>query len=151
MTAVKPRTKFVGRIAPSDVHDALSFAAFAQQRLGTPYPTGKAIATLNKSLNEFFEHYPTADFYTMCRVVEWAKQKKKRYPQVYQLVYAFRYAYADGYLPELDPNVEQPDESLEAKIEAALKVEKDDEWRRRLMIARGVKARTEVFEAWRSR
>ena len=142
------RTRFVGPIKPSDVHDAHSFAAYAQQKLGTPYPTGKSIAILKKALKEFLEHYPQADYNTMCRVVEWAKVKKKRYPHVNQLVYAFRYAYADGYLPELDPNTEIVDEDLEAQIEAALRDERDEEWRRRLITASGPTARREVFDAW---
>lgn len=142
------RTRFIGPIKPTDVHDAMSFAAYAQQKLGTPYPTGKSIAMLKKSLNEFFEHYPQADYLTMCRVVEWARAKKKRYPHANQLVYAFRYAYADGYLPELDPNTEVVDEDLEAQIEAALRDERDEGWRHRLITAAGPTARREVFEAW---
>lgn len=142
------RTRFVGMIKPEDVNDAKSFAAYAQQKLGTPYPTGKSISILKKSINEFFEHHPQADYFTLCRVVEWAKAKKKRYPYANQLVYAFRYAYADGYLPELDPNAEIVDEDLEEQIEAALRDETNDEWRRRLITASGITARREVFEAW---
>ena len=149
MTAVATRPKWFGQLTPDDVHDAKTFATYCQQTLGIPYPRQQDIRYLHKSLREFFEHYPQADYYTLCRIVEWAKAKKKRYAHVNKLVYAFRYAYADGFLPELDPNSEPVDEQLEELIEAALKEETDDEWRRRLMIARGVTARTEVYQAWK--
>lgn len=147
---VKKRPKFIGLYAPHEVVDAKSFASYAQQRLGIPYPTRKSIAVLNKALKEFFAQYPQADYGTMCRLVEWAIAKRKRFAHTYSLVYAFRYAYKDGYLPELDPNRERTNDDLEALIEAALVVEKDPEWRRRLMVAHGVKARSEVYEAWRN-
>lgn len=147
--ATRPKPNFLGMMSPQDVVDAKSFANFAQQKLGIPYPTQKSIAVLNKALKEFFAQYPQADYSTMCRLVEWAISKKKRFAHTYSLVYAFRYAYKDGYLPELDPNRERTNDDLEALIEEALVVEKDPEWRRRFMVAHGVKARGEVYEAWR--
>lgn len=144
-----PTVSFLKRKTAADVNDPKSFAEYAQQKLGIPYPTGKSIAILKKALREFFEHYPQADYNTMCRVVEWAKTKKKRYAQVYQLVYAFRYAYQDGYLPELDPGRELTDSDLEAAIEAVLVDEHDLEWRRRLIVADGLEARRHVYEQWR--
>lgn len=151
MTVMERTTSFLHRKTPADVHDARTFAEYAHQKLGIPYPTGKSIATLKKSLNEFFEHYPQADYFTMCRVVDWAAHKRKRYAHAYQLVYAFRYAYQDGFLPELDPNRELTDEELEAAINDALTVERDAEWRRRLIIAHGVEARRHVYEEWKHR
>lgn len=149
MAVMERPVSFLKIKTPADVHDPKTFAEYAQQKLGIPYPTGKSIAVLRKSLREFFEHYPQADYNTMCRVVEWAGSKKKRYAHTYQLVYAFRYAYQDGYLPELEPSREMTDEDLETAIEEALKVEKDIEWRRRLIVAHGLEARKHVYEEWR--
>ena len=138
---------WVGEIKPEDVVDAQSFAAYAQQKLGVPYPTGKDIAILRRQVKQLFEQQPTATWMTLVRTVQWAVEKKKRYARVYTLVGAFRYAYADGYLPELDPK-EAVDEDVERGIAEALQIERDATWRRRLIGAQG-EMRATVLNAWR--
>lgn len=127
---------------------ALAFSEYVQQTLGTPWPTMKDQAILRKRCNEFFEHYPRASWFTLCRVVVWCKRSRKyrRPTRVWVVVDAFRDAWSAGALPELDITVS--DEELEDRITEALAVEERDSWRRRLIGAVGVEARRRAYEEW---
>lgn len=139
-------TKFLDR---NEVDDWKSYASYVQQQTGIPYPTSKEIPTLRKTLREFFDDQPNANYFTLCRIVDWAKARKRRYASVYGLVCnGWKYAWADGYLPELDPDYQQKDEDLEALITAAIEREDNPEWVRRLIVAQGNESRRRVYEAW---
>ncbi len=124
----------------------MAFAEYAQQTIGVPWPTVQDRKILRKKINEFFEHYPQADFYTLCRIVGYCKQRRKRFGRVWAVVEQFRDAYEDGFLPELDPSSDDPD--LELKIEQVLEAETDPDWRRRLLGATGQAARREAYNEW---
>lgn len=127
---------------------AKAFAEYAQQTLGVPWPTLKDLVMLRKKAKDFFVHYPDADWRTLCRVVVWAANRKKRYARVWMLVDDFRKAWATGALPELDPHT-RTDVDVEAEIHAALAKEQDQTWRRRLGLAQGSERQKEVLAAWR--
>lgn len=125
------------------------FASFCQQETGIPYPTVKQMIDMKKQINDFFAMYPQANYGSLCGMVRWAKERRKRYATPGNLIRGgFRYAWRDGYLPELDPNYDDVDENLEEKIEAALNRERDAEWRRRLIVAQTNDARREVYGEW---
>lgn len=132
--------------APDPVN---AFAEFAQQRLGVPWPTQRDMAILRKKIGEFFDHYPRLTFHTLCRVVEWARQRRWRFDRVWKVIDAFRRAWTDGAIPELDP-AQQRDERLDASIAQALESETDPVWRRWLIGAEGEDARRKVLEDWRA-
>lgn len=127
----------------------LAFAAYASQVLGVPFATVKDQQVLRKRIKELFAHYPRADFYTLCRVVQFAKSKRKRFPRVYMVVDEFRQAYKAGVLPELDPD--HPDPRVEDKITKILEFETDENWRARLILAAGNEARRAVVIEWQER
>lgn len=127
-----------------------AFAEYAQQTLGVPWPTAKDLVILRKKAKDFFEHYPDADWRTLCRVVSWAANRKRRYSRVWMLVEDFRKAWASGALPELDPNTRRSG-TVEEEIFKALETETDETWRRRLLLAQGAMQQEEVLAAWRSR
>jgi len=130
-----------------DVVDGKSFARYCQQRMGIPYPTGKQIAILNRSLKAFFKEYPHCDYRTLVRVADWCHARKKRYATPEGVVSSYRYAWAAGAIPELTGALEPIDEALEASIVKALEVESDPAWRERLIGSTG-SGRKLVYEAW---
>jgi hypothetical protein len=105
------------------------------------------MAILRKKCKEFFEHYPQADWRTLCKVVQWAKEHRKRFTRVWGVVGCFRNAWTAGCLPELD--VPESDPHLEMEISRALEGEERDSWRRRLLGAQGYEARREALEEWK--
>lgn len=137
------------RIEAAEVNDPRSFAEYCQQKAGIPYPGYRQMPALRKTLATFFEQNPKFSYPMLCRVVDWVRARKRRVPHAHMVPSMFRYAWADGYLPELDPS-EQVDDRVEAAIKAALVVETDPDWRRRLLGSRGLRARREVLEAWRA-
>lgn len=136
---------------PALVEDAKdkpkAFAEYTQQVMGVPYPTIKDMTILRKKAKEFFKNCPNATWGTLCRVVQWAKARKRRPSRVWMLVDMFREAWSAGYLPELD-RAARVDDNVEAGIERALEQEDRPEWRARLLGARGVTARREALTEW---
>src|SRR5690606_16911809 len=142
---------WVDQLSASDVVDANSFAQYCQQETGIPLLRGRKIIALRKEIKIFFDTYPHATYFTLCRLVDWAKAKKKRYADASNLLSkGFRLAWVDGYLPELDPNYMPIDTDLEEKIEKAIAVETNQIWLRKLVIAKGGSSAQEVYESWRN-
>jgi hypothetical protein len=135
-------------LSAKDVKDVKTFARFCQQTMGMPLPRLKDYPILAKQVKLIFAQHPNADWQTMCRLTEWARNRKKRFAYPQQLVSQYRLAWADGYLPELDPSHADPE--TEAGITRALATEKDPEWRRRMIRAQGVNGRKKVYEAWKA-
>lgn len=131
-----------------EVVDPVTLAKYAQQRVGIPYPTVKDMTILRKKAKWFLDNNPEASWQTFVRVLDWIKAKHKHPATVWWLVDAAKWAYGDGYLPELAAK-ERTDSELETEINAALEVETDLTWRRRLNTATGVEARRDVLEEWR--
>jgi crossover junction endodeoxyribonuclease RusA len=125
------------------------FGRYCQQTVGTPMPMEKEWAALARRVKAFFIEYPTADWYTLCRVAQWCKSHKVRPRTAVGLVGCFRSAWADGQLPELDP--QHVDLEVERRIERALEVEENEQWRNRLFLARGVEARRKLADQWEQR
>lgn len=123
-----------------------AFAEYCQQICGVPWPTGQDMLTLRKKVNEFFDHYPRLDWYSLCRVAQWCRSTRRRLARVWQVVDAFRPAFVAGALPELNTN---RDEDLDAAIGDALTQESDRTWRRRLLVAQGNDARRAILAEWR--
>jgi hypothetical protein len=126
----------------------LAFAEYVQQTMGVPWPTNNDIVVLRKKVNEFFSHYPNADFYTLCRVAGWCRARRKRFQRVWMVVDCFRDAFAAGALPELDRR-DHHDADVEAGIAAALQTETDPWWRRRFLGCQGPQLRREALADWR--
>lgn len=127
------------------VNDLDSAEQFIKQQVGVGYVTGNDRAIFRKKVNELFEQYPQASWQTLARTAEWAKSRRRRYSRLFQVVEAVRYAYEDGYLPELDPNTTV---DVDGQIQDALRFEEDPQWRRRLLVAQGLQAKTAVLDMW---
>jgi hypothetical protein len=123
-----------------------AFAFYAQQILGVPFATTKDIVLLRQRVNDVFNRCPQATYYTLCRVVLWARRKRIRKPRVYMIVDLVPEAWADRALPELDEPVR--DQQVERRIANALEVETDPSWRRRLIGAMGTTSRNRVLNDW---
>ena len=134
-------------ILMKDVKDAKTFATFATQTTGMPYPSHQMLGKTNKLAKEIFEAYPCVTWETLCKVVLWSKDKKRRFASVYNCLNSYRYAYADGWLPEMDIDVAT--KIMDERIAGALRVEKDPEWLRRLVEARGP-YREKIYKSWES-
>lgn len=130
-----------------DVKDARTFCSYAAQECGVPYPTKGDIFATERKIKEIFQLYPGLTWYGLCDIVVWAKQKKRRFPTMYQLINSFRWAYADGYLNEIDKS---HSESLDDKIALAIQEETDPEWKLRLARAQGPGKKV-VYSAWMKR
>jgi hypothetical protein len=132
----------------NDVQDGHSLLEFYQQTVGGSKPNSpRQIIRFRGSLREFFQDNPQADWGTLARTVTYMRVNKIRaYP--WNIPHCVPGAWKAGYLPELDP-VELCDPNLEGCIADALDEESDVEWRRRLIGAQGVKARRQVYTAWR--
>ena len=135
------------RVTRSEVSGIRSFAAYASQELGIPYPTKSHLFSTKALIDDLFELYPELSWNSLCGLVEWAKIKNKRYSTLMPLIHSYRYAYQDGYLNEINPN---SSEGLDAKIASALEQETDPEWRRRLERSKGP-SRKVVYAAWLKR
>lgn len=138
---------FFGKLSRDDVNSPEDYATYCQQVLGTPYPSGKQLATLRRNLKEFFKNNPQATYGTLLRTIDWCRNRKRRPAHCYAVIPLVRYAWSDGYLPELDPKEEMNDD-LEAMIRSALEVETDPWWRDRLTGGKTTKARQELYDSW---
>lgn len=137
---------FVDYLRPEDVVDAETCAEYVRQTCGTLFCSGVDMAIFKRQLKAFFKEQPNASWYTLCRTAQWARSKKKRLVKVYTIIPMVSWAWAAGALPELDGT--RRDEEVEARISEALAVERDPEWRYRLIGAEGVNARREVLIQW---
>jgi hypothetical protein len=63
-----------------------AFALYAQQVLGVPFYTTKDLVLLRQRVNDVFNRCPQATYYTLCRVVAWARRKRIRKPRVYMII-----------------------------------------------------------------
>lgn len=124
----------------------MAFSEYAQQVMGVPFATVKDIVLLRQRVRDVFDRCPQANYYTLCRVVNWAKTKRVRKPRVYMIIDLVPEAWADKALPELDAPVR--DEHVEQRMADALRVETDPAWRRRLIGAIGKNARNRVLNDW---
>jgi hypothetical protein len=132
----------------SEVSTAETFGRFCQQRMGLPYPTTKNLVILKRQAKAFFKENPNTDWQTLVRTFDWCVNHNRRYAEAYGVFNAVKYAWRDGYLPELNPTPPS-DSKLEHRIESALKVEDDEQWRYRLLASVGIDARRRVYDAWR--
>lgn len=126
----------------------LAFADYVQQRLGVPWPTQKDQTILRAKINELFAHYPRADWFSLCRLVQWCKTRNKRDTRVWMVLNHFRAAWTAGALPEMDAH--HTDSDLDQHITGALDHETDPHWRRRLLVAIGTTARQAAFNDWKT-
>lgn len=133
----------------SEVVDARTLADFAQQQLGTPFPTTTELVQTQKILKQWFAKNPQANWRTLANTIVWAKARRKRVADIRTLHKLVRYAWRDGYCSELDPH--HVDEDIERDIERALETETDPSWRSVLMGARGNETRKEVLATWKER
>lgn len=130
-----------------------AFAQYLQQTLGVMWPTQGDINILRKKVNEFFDRYPQADFFTLCRVAVWCKgagsaRGRYRFERVWQIMdIPVRKAWAARVIPELDGR--RVDESLEDGITRALESELDPSWRSRLIGTTGAEFRRNMLDEWR--
>lgn len=127
----------------------VAFAGYASQTIGIPTPTIKDMTILRKKCKEFFAEYPHCDWYTMCRIVQWAKARKKRFARVWMLVARYREAWSANFIPELE-NTDREDIDVEAGIARALEVEERVGWRRRLTMTSGAELRRGVLLEWQT-
>lgn len=131
---------------PDQVDDPLTFAAYAQRVIGTPWPTIKDQMILRRRIKQFFTQFPQADYRTLVSVVHYCRARKRRPMHAWTVIDRFRDAWAAGWVPELDRLPE--DLEVDREVERALEIETDPEWRRRLIGARG-QGREEVLQQWK--
>jgi hypothetical protein len=102
---------------------------------------------MRRYANEIAEHYPTSSVYTLCRVVQYAKSKKRRPTRGAQVLGFWREAMAAGWLNELDPS---NDEILMTQIYRILELETDERWRSRLLSCGDNESRRLAISDWRT-
>jgi Holliday junction resolvase RusA-like endonuclease len=122
------------------------FARYCQQTVGTPMPPSDKWPALAKRVKAFFIEYPQANWYTLCRVTQWCRSHNVRPRTTVGLVGCFNSAWKDGAIPELDPH--SWDMEVERRIERALELESDDDWRSRLFLAKGPESRRRAIQEW---
>lgn len=128
---------------PADV-----FCKYVQQAVGVPFPTGKDIVIVRRRAKEFFAAYPHTNWYTLCRVANWCKARKRRPTRPWMVIDHFRDAWSAGFIPELNDTT-RVNESVEERIAKVLQVERRESWRRRFVMAQG-EARERVLSEWES-
>lgn len=126
----------------------IGFANYMEQILGVGFPTVKDLTILRKRVHEIFDRYPKADFRTMCRLVQYNKNKKKKFTKVYAVTGSFRDAMAAGWLPEL---TNENDENLREDVLRILKTETDPDWRGRLLACPDDDSRRFVITEYKNR
>lgn len=144
----KPMGFMTRTVKASEVKDAHSFAAYAQQTAGIPMPTGKGWVILQARLKDFFACNPQADWGTCVRLVDWARSRKRRVAHTHSVLTLLRYAWSDGALPEFNAR-DKVEADVERGIQEALTIEGDPEWRRVLIGSKGEESRREVLSQWR--
>lgn len=126
----------------------IGLANYIEQILGVGFPTKNDLLILRRRVNEIFEHYPKANYQTMCRIVQYNKQIKRKFARVYTVIDSFREAKAAGWLPEL---TSPHDEDLRDRILKILLVETDREWRARFLACPDDEARRFVLAEYDAR
>jgi hypothetical protein len=124
-----------------------TFAAYASQELGIPFPSKGDITKANKVAMGLFETHAELDWIGLCGLVDWAKLNRKRFDDIFLLLEAHVEAYWDGYLSQIDPDTQDESVGLDLKIQAALQTEKDPIWRAKLLNTKGP-GRKVVYAAW---
>lgn len=124
----------------------IALANYIEQALGVGFPTMKDLKILRKRCNEIFDHYPRADYRTMCRVVQYNKKRKRKFARVYTVIDSFREAKMAGFLPELDAQAD-----VRARVAEILKTERDPEWRARFLTAPDDGARQFILDEYEGR
>lgn len=136
-----------GRLSRSDVVDLPSCARYAQQRLGTPYPSsGADWARAKVKIDPLFEQYDQFSYRTLADLVDWAKGKGKRFGSLAEVCWHVSDAFREGALPDMEPG-NREEEAWQEKLWAALAKETDPVWRSRLLKARG-EGRETTYAAW---
>lgn len=125
----------------------IGLANYMQQTAGLPFPTLSDLNGMRKVTKEIFEFYPTATWYTMCRVVQYVKAKRRRPTRCTAAINMWREAMAAGYLNELDP---AQDQGLIDSINRILETETEPRWRARLMGCLDNEARRLAISDWRT-
>lgn len=125
---------------------ALAWCEYVRQVLGVPFPTGVDLGETRQAIGDLFVQYPTANYYTLCRLVMWCRGRKLRFSRMKSVVGMFREAWAKGALPELDPK--NADESVEQRIIRVLEVEHEPAWRYRLLTTMGNDHRRATLLEW---
>lgn len=120
---------------------------YMQQTLGIAFPTMSDLAGIRKIANEIAKTYPQASTNTLCRVVQFAKAKKRRPMKGSQVMGMWREAMSAGYLNELDPS---NDQALIDSIYKILETETDERWRSRLMCCLDNDSRRLAIADWRT-
>lgn len=120
---------------------------YMQQTLGIAFPSIQDIAGMRKIANDIAANYPGASTNTLCRVVQYAKSRRRRPMKGSQVMGMWREAMAAGYLSELDPN---NDQALMDTIYTILETETDERWRSRLLCCLDNDSRRLAIADWRT-
>ena len=145
-------TTFLRCVERSQVNDPESFAAYAQQMLGSKYPAGREIAVLRLKLNEFQAQNPKVDWKVLVRTIDYMRSKRARAAMPWAVLSFVHPAYRDGFLPELAPrNADLRDSYVEAQIEHILTSETDPWWVACLSNAEGSGPRRELLRLYQQK
>jgi hypothetical protein len=145
-------TLFLREMPAASVADAETFAAYAQQTIGTKYPNIKEMATLKRRAKQFFTEMPLADWSTLVQTVGYLRSKRRRVDMAWAVLNFVPSAFRDGFLPELEPrNHERRDPSVEAEIASILAQERDPWWVGAMTLATEPEARRDLVRMWRNR
>lgn len=125
----------------------VALSNYMQQTLGIAFPSMSDLAGIRKIANEIAKTYPQASTNTLCRVVMYAKSRKRRPTKGSQVMGMWREAMAAGYLNELDPN---SDQGLIDSIYRILETETDERWRNRLLCCLDNDSRRLAIADWRT-
>ena len=140
------------RLKSKDVTSWDTFARYAQQRLGTPYPSSGADWQRAKvKIEPLFDQYDHFSFSTLAALVDWAHSKKKRFGSLGEVCWHVTDAFREGALEDMIPGAKEL-ESWQEKMWTALETldpndEGDKVWRQRLLTAQDA-GREKVYLAW---
>lgn len=138
---------YASNLKPDEVNSPETLARFCQEQTGIPYPTGKQMSLLKTSIKKFFVAYPDASYSSLTALVQWSKDKNRRYAHISNLVNGgIRYAYMAGYIPEIDPRTKKG--NIDSLIDAALREEKNASRRMALMNPWTQEAKETAYIEW---
>jgi hypothetical protein len=121
-------------LSADSVYDLKSLEAYIHQRLGTPFSTVDDRKKLGAWIGSFTKKHPKANWRTMCRIVDWAKDHNKRPSRSYYIMYYAEDAWKAKRIPEID---EHPESDLRDRADEILQKELDPQWRSRLLYCSG--------------
>lgn len=132
------------RLRPEDVTSVPSFTQYARQELGLSYPVGKG---RREGWMKHCKEEMGTQGWSFAQLVATVQYIKEKQPVCHTLNGILWYV-GDAHRVNLNRDKQQEITDLHMNVADALKVERDEGWRRKLSLAQG-KALAIVYQQWR--